>query len=188
MVGQSNLFGESKIQLAIERLKCFCPEEGYYLAFSGGKDSQCIHQLAIEAEVKFDAHYSVTGIDPPELVYSIKKNYPNVIFDYPKKTMWKLIEEKRMPPTKIVRYCCSELKENGGDGRICVTGVRWAESTRRKNGRSIVEYGVYGSKSKKAQKEQEIFKMSDNDKKKVNDGKLYQQRKTRIKSDCGLGR
>ena len=39
-----------------------------------------------------------------------------------------------MPPTRIVRYCCAYLKEqNGhGKGRLKVTGVRWAESVRRK--------------------------------------------------------
>lgn len=43
-----------------------------------------------------------------------------------------------MPPTRIVRYCCSVLKENGGNGRFIATGVRWAESAKRKN-RGIYE-------------------------------------------------
>ena len=58
---------------AIDRLQTFEPPEGYYLAFSGGKDSQTIYHLAQEAGVKFDAHYNVTGIDPPELVYFIRE-------------------------------------------------------------------------------------------------------------------
>lgn len=41
------LFGkEDKVQKAIDRLKSFEPPEGYFLAFSGGKDSQCIYHLA----------------------------------------------------------------------------------------------------------------------------------------------
>ena len=32
-----------KVQTAIERLRAFEPKEGYRLAFSGGKDSQCIY-------------------------------------------------------------------------------------------------------------------------------------------------
>lgn len=53
---------------------------------------------------------------------------------FPLITMWKLIEKKGMPPTRIVRYCCSELKEKHGNGRVKMTGVRWAESvSRRKN-------------------------------------------------------
>jgi len=34
-----------KVAIAIVRLKEFEPEEGYYLAFSGGKDSVVIKQL-----------------------------------------------------------------------------------------------------------------------------------------------
>jgi phosphoadenosine phosphosulfate reductase len=46
-------------------------------------------------------------------------------------TMWNLIPEKKMPPTRIVRYCCAELKEPHGEGRFVVTGVRKAESAKR---------------------------------------------------------
>lgn len=39
------------------------PERGFWLAFSGGKDSQCIYHLAKLAGVKFEAHYAVTTLD-----------------------------------------------------------------------------------------------------------------------------
>lgn len=32
----------TKLDIAIQRFKSFEPPEGYLLAFSGGKDSQCI--------------------------------------------------------------------------------------------------------------------------------------------------
>jgi phosphoadenosine phosphosulfate reductase len=128
-----------KVAIAIDRLRAFEPEEGYYLAFSGGKDSQCIYHLAVEAGVKFDAHYNMTGIDAPELVTFIKQNYPDVSRDMYKKSMWRLIE-RNGPPTRLNRFCCKELKEHGGEGRICITGVRWAESVRRKNDRRVMEY------------------------------------------------
>lgn len=35
----------NKVDLAIRRLKAFEPEEGYFVAFSAGKDSQCIYHL-----------------------------------------------------------------------------------------------------------------------------------------------
>ena len=54
-----------KVQTAIGRLKAFEPPEGYFLAFSGGKDSQAVYHLAKLAGVKFDAHYSLTTVDPP---------------------------------------------------------------------------------------------------------------------------
>ena len=62
---QLNFEGKDKVQMAIERLKMFEPPEGYYLAFSGRKDTQCIYHLAKEAGVKFDAHFSFSTVDPP---------------------------------------------------------------------------------------------------------------------------
>lgn len=139
MLKEMTLFGErDKVAEAIGRLRSFEPQEGYYVAFSGGKDSQCVYHLCVMAGVKFDAHYSVTSVDPPELVRFIKRQYPNVSFDYPKDkdgkvlTMWNMIPKYKVPPTRFQRYCCARLKETNGVGRVTVTGVRWAESNRRK--------------------------------------------------------
>ena len=139
MIHQLNMHGKDKVQVAIERLQMFEPkEEGYYLAFSGGKDSVVIKVLADMAGVKYDAHYNLTSVDPPELVQFIK-TFSDVQIDIPKDkeghqiTMWNLIPKKKMPPTRLIRYCCKELKEIGGQGRMVITGVRWAESSNRKN-------------------------------------------------------
>jgi phosphoadenosine phosphosulfate reductase len=135
-----------KVELAIQRLKSFEPPEGYYVAFSGGKDSQCVYHLCKMGGVKFDAHYAVTSVDPPELVRFIKRNYPDVSFDRQHDkdgkpiTMWSLIASHTLPPTRKVRYCCAHLKEPGGEGRIVVTGVRWAESINRKATHGIVGF------------------------------------------------
>jgi len=128
---QLTLEGKTKEQVAIERLQQYEPPEGYYLAFSGGKDSMCIYHLALKAGVKFDAHYSVTGIDPPELVRFIKANYPDVKFEMPGMSIWRYIESLGMP-TRKSRWCCRLLKERGGDGRVVLTGVRAEESLRRR--------------------------------------------------------
>lgn len=138
MIHQLNINGKDKVQVAIDRLKTFEPKDGYYLAFSGGKDSVVIKALADMAEVKYNAHYNLTSVDPPELVRFIK-TFPDVQIDIPRDkdgkqiTMWNLIPTKKMPPTRLVRYCCAELKEVGGQGRLVITGVRWAESANRKN-------------------------------------------------------
>ena len=133
MLIETNLMGvENKVEIAIERFKSFEPEDGYYLAFSGGKDSICIYQLALMSGVKFDAHFNFTTVDPPELINFIHNNYPDVSIDRPNMTMWRLIEKKHMPPTRIARYCCSYLKERGGEGRFVVTGVRASESIKRR--------------------------------------------------------
>lgn len=139
MLVQQNMFAIDKSPdiIAIERLRQFEPPEGYYLAFSGGKDSIVILDLVIRAGVKFDAHYNLTTVDPPELVRHVK-TFPEVIIEKPEITMWQLIPKKLMPPTRIVRYCCEVLKERGGEGRVVVTGVRWAESVKRAK-RRVVE-------------------------------------------------
>ena len=74
--------------------------EGYYLAFSGGKDSVVLYQLAKMAHVKFQAHYHLTTVDPPELVRFIRGEYPDVQIAYPELTMWELIVKKQMPPLR----------------------------------------------------------------------------------------
>ena len=139
MLITENLFGEKidKVEIAIETLRMYEPEEDYYLAFSGGKDSITIYDLAQKAGVKFDAHYNITTVDPPPLMRFIRENYPNVKMDKPEMSMWKLIPKKKMPPTRLMRYCCEVLKERGGKDRRVITGVRWAESQNRKNRRSV---------------------------------------------------
>lgn len=149
-----NNFLKEKIDKAIELLKTFEPEEGYYLAFSGGKDSCAIYHLAKIAKVKFNAYYNLTTLDMHELVRLIKDYYPDVIINYPKESMWKLIIRKGIPPTRRIRYCCSELKESGGDGRFVITGVRWAESSKRKNKRAKIELNSFSKY---------INKINDND-------------------------
>lgn len=144
MLNQLNMFGLDKVEVAIKRLQLFVPPEGYFLAFSGGKDSCVIKALADMAGVKYDAHYTHTSVDPPELIYFIRDHHPDVEVDYPRYkdglriTMWNLIPKKKMPPTRLVRYCCQYLKESSGDGRFTVTGVRWAESVKRR-GRAGLE-------------------------------------------------
>lgn len=142
---EQTLFGvEDKVANSIEALRSFEPQEGYYVAFSGGKDSVVVKKLCDLAGVKYDAHYSVTSVDPPELVAFIRDEYPDVIREIPRDengnaiTMWSLISQACYPPTRRARYCCEYLKETGGYGRFAVTGVRWAESRNRKSNQGLV--------------------------------------------------
>ncbi|RKY05616.1 MAG: phosphoadenosine phosphosulfate reductase [Planctomycetota bacterium] len=129
------LFGNLE-DIAIERLQEFEKvalskhPDGYYLAYSGGKDSDVILDIAKRAGVKFTAHYHLTTCDPPELVYHVR-THPEVEIHKPKETIWAMIRRKGMPPRRNARYCCDLLKEHNGGNRMIVTGVRWEESARR---------------------------------------------------------
>lgn len=130
---------QDKIQQAIlflqqaERLALrMQPNHGFWLCFSGGKDSQVIYKLAQLADVKFTAYYNVTTIDPPELVRFIIEKYPDVVRIHPKKTFLRLVKEKGILPTRQKRFCCEQLKETSATGFCAITGVRASESARRK--------------------------------------------------------
>lgn len=130
---------QQKIKDSIECIKYNEPSDGYYVGFSGGKDSQALLKLVKMAGVKYEAHYNCTRIDPPELVRFIKENYPEVIIDLPEISYWDLIRKNKFPPSSFNRYCCKILKEGNGTDKTKLLGVRAEESTRRKK-QKPVEY------------------------------------------------
>ncbi len=137
MLREQTLFGtEDKMDDSITMLRDLEPEEGYYLAFSGGKDSICIKRIADMAGVKYDAHYSVTTIDPPELVRFIRKEHQDVTFDHPDRPLLRVLETRGFPQRQR-RSCCELYKERGGSGRKVITGIRAAESAKRAGRRAV---------------------------------------------------
>lgn len=90
------------------------PEDGYYLAFSGGKDSQALYHVAELAGVKFKAHFSPTTVDPPQLIRFIRRNYPEVEFGKVDMSMYDVARQMGMVPTMKLRWCCAKFKEASG--------------------------------------------------------------------------
>lgn len=107
-------------------------ENGFYLAFSGGKDSQALFHITELAGVKFQAHMSLTSVDPPDVIRFVKRNYPEVELIAPKKSIYAVAVEKQILPTMRVRWCCNEYKEGAGAGKVTLIGIRHEESSRRK--------------------------------------------------------
>lgn len=150
--GESGVYEYDREKVAIDRLKLYEPlalsisDEGYYLADSGGKDSGVIKRIAEKSGVKFFIGHSHTGLDCPETVYFVrreKKRYEEMGIRYriemPAMSPWALIRERLIPPLRTARYCCKVLKEGSGKGYCVITGVRWEESSNRKNSRGIAE-------------------------------------------------
>lgn len=140
------------------------------ITYSGGKDSQVLVALAERSGIDFEVVNSHTTADAPETVYFIREQFMqmegrgiNCTIEKPRykgkpASMWSLIPQKMMPPTRLVRYCCAVLKENTGRDRFIATGVRWAESSRRKNSRGVMEL-MHKDPAKR------IILMGDNDEK-----------------------
>ena len=105
--------------------------QGYFLAFSGGKDSQALYHMTQLAGVKFQGHMNLTSVDPPEVIRFVKKNYPEVELIKPGKSIFQHAIEKKILPTMRVRWCCAEYKETAGAGKVTLIGIRKAESSRR---------------------------------------------------------
>jgi len=120
-----------KEENAIKLIQKYEPLEGYFVAFSGGKDSVVMYDLVKKSGVLYRVFFMSTTIDPPEVLKFIRKEYPEVIWLRPKKSMYKLIQDRGLP-TRVSRYCCAELKEYAGNGETIVTGIRWEESNSRK--------------------------------------------------------
>ena len=106
-------------------------DDGFYLAFSGGKDSQALYHIAELAGVRFKAHFSPTTVDPPQLLRFIRRQYPEVEFEKVDKSIYQVAKEMGMVPTMRLRWCCAKFKEGSGAGKVTLTGVRHAESVKR---------------------------------------------------------
>ena len=130
---QLNLItGQTKEEIAIEFIRKYEPPEGYFLGFSGGKDSVVLYDLTVKAGVKFQAYYSLMP-DPKELIQFILRNYPNVKIIKPERNIYQQVET-RFPPHRKSRWCCDYIKEKPSTKIPLIhrlLGIRGEESPNR---------------------------------------------------------
>lgn len=167
-------------QKAIERIKIASEMSlSYYgkplvCTYSGGKDSDVMLELFKRSGIPFEVHNSHTTVDAPQTVYHTRKKFKELELQGIKAeiqmptyrgkptTMWTLIPDKMMPPTRLMRYCCSILKETGCANRFIATGVRWDESNKRAE---RAQYETIAIEKERIRITDEVMLMNDNSEK-----------------------
>ena len=136
---------EKKVERAIRLLRSIPQDGDVAIAYSGGKDSDVILELAKMAGIPYRAIYKATTIDPPKTIAHAREMGAEII--RPKKTFFQLISEHGFP-SRFQRFCCSALKEY----KICdraIQGIRRSESRKRaENYKEPEMCRVYSAKEK----------------------------------------
>lgn len=153
---------EKKVGQAVKLLQvCYkAAGEPLEVAYSGGKDSDVILELAKMSGIEYRAIYKNTTIDPPGTIKHVKEN--GVEIRRPKESFFSLMKRKGYP-SRFRRFCCDVLKEY----KIldnCVIGIRRCESTKRANRYTEPTMcRIFGSKKKHVNAIYPILDWSDED-------------------------
>ena len=140
-----NIHLQKKVSQAVKLLQvCYkAAGEPLEIAYSGGKDSDVILELAKMSGIEYRAIYKNTTIDPPGTIRHVIEN--GVYIRRPKESFFSLMKRKGYP-SRFKRFCCEVLKEY----KIldnCVIGIRKCESVKRsKRYSEPTECRIFGSK------------------------------------------
>ena len=122
--------GLNKEQTAIALIQSYQPVEPYYVANSGGKDSEVAEHLTMRATGHYQSYYCVSPIDPKENFTFLREHHPNTIWEYHARNFWGLVVKNNLP-LRHRRWCCKIIKESGGAGRVVIVGNRKDEGSNR---------------------------------------------------------
>ena len=153
---------EKKVEQAVKLLQvCYkAAGEPLEIAYSGGKDSDIILELAKMSGIEYRAIYRNSTIDPPGTIKHVMEN--EVEIRRPKESFFSLMMKVGYP-NRFRRFCCSVLKEY----KIldnCVMGIRKCESLKRaKRYTEPTECRLYGSKKNHVNAIYPILDWSDED-------------------------
>lgn len=153
---------KKKIKQAVKLLQvCYkSAGEPIEVAYSGGKDSDVILELAKMSGIEYRAIYKNTTIDPPGTIKHAMEN--GVEIRRPEESFFSLMKRKGYP-NRFCRFCCSVLKEY----KIldnCVIGIRKCESVKRsKRYTEPTGCRIFGSKKNHVNTIYPILNWSDED-------------------------
>ena len=166
-------------------------EDGFYLAFSAGKDSQAMFHVAQMGGVKFKAHMNFTSVDPPQVIIFKRKQYPCVVEHPPRASIFDLAVEKGILPSMRIRWCCAELKESAGAGKVTLIGIRKSESSRRAKRHEVevsnkkfsgnLEQFAKWQQDEIAKKEEKLMRKMKREGKKVNEDEFSLQQDNEVR-------
>ena len=127
---------KSKIEHSIEILRLaekFAKAQEYkiILAYSGGKDSDVLLDLAKKAGIKFEAVFNNTTVENPETCKYIRSKDDSITWKNPRKNFYEICIRKKNLPNIFRRFCCSELKERKVKKTVTLFGIRGSESIKR---------------------------------------------------------
>lgn len=151
-----------KVDGAVRLLQVSAGNDIVEVAYSGGKDSDVILELARMSGIDFRAIYKNTTIDPPKTITHCVENGVEVM--NPKVTFLHMVAKNGMP-TRRTRFCCRVLKEYKVLDKA-VHGIRRSESTAR--AKRYVEdepviCRIYGNKENHVNVIMPILSWTDND-------------------------
>ena len=152
---------QKKIDQAVKLIRLAGADgETVEVAYSGGKDSDGILELARMSGIKYRAIYKNTTIDPPGTIKHALENGAEVI--KPKQTFFEICAEAGLP-NRWHRTCCGKLKEYKILDKS-IMGVRKAESVKRAaRYKEPTECRFYGSKKNHVEAFYPILDWSDQD-------------------------
>lgn len=149
-----------KVEQSIKLLQSINTDEPIEVAYSGGKDSDVILELAKMAGIKYRAIYKNTTIDPPGTIKHCKDKGVEVL--QPKMRFFDIVKKKGFP-TRRARFCCDKLKEYKVLN-YAIQGIRRSESkAREERYKEPIICRIYGAKNNNVQVILPILNWTDED-------------------------
>ena len=151
---------KKKVEQAINLLQSIKTDEPIEVAYSGGKDSDVILELAKMAGIKYRAIYKNTTIDPSGTIKHCKEKGVEVL--QPSMRFFDIVKKKGFP-TRRARFCCDKLKEYKVLN-FAIQGIRRSESkAREERYKEPIICRIYGAKKNNVQVVLPILYWTDED-------------------------